>query len=169
MTISLFCKSRPKASLITPYEREHRMLEIAQRDKPPLYYNLSDTIPMDTCRFEVFWYPTNSLVRFHDSGLTYDAQSRSETILDLENRTLYSVVRHQNRVYMGKLSAAMPTLTFPKRDEKSRVASSYGISTSTSSANPNPVIEVTIGDEIAQPVDASWTKETGVLVGTIAP
>jgi hypothetical protein len=169
MTISLFCKSRPRASFITPYEGEHRILEVAQRGKPPLYYDLPDTIPADTCHFEVFWHPTNSLVRFHDSGLTFDAQFRSESILDLEERTLYSVVRHKDRVYMAKMSAAISTFAFPKRDEKSRVASSSSISTSTSSANPDPVVVITIGDEVAQPVDAAWTKETGVLVGTIAP
>jgi len=169
MTISLFCKSRPRTGMIAPYEGEYRILEIAQRDKPPLYYDLPDTIPADTCHLEVFWYPTNGLVRFLDSGLTFDAQFRSETILDLDKRTLFSVIRHQDRVYMAKLSEPMTALSFPKRGEKSRVSSSSGISTSTSTANPNPVVEITVGDEVARPVDGSWTKDSGSLVGTIAP
>ncbi|MCX6922372.1 MAG: hypothetical protein NT154_04025, partial [Verrucomicrobia bacterium] len=114
MTISLFCKSRPRAGMIAPYEGEYRIIEIAQRDKPPLYYDLPDTIPADTCRFEVFWYPTNSLIRFRDSGLAFDAQFRSETILDLDKRILYSVVRHKDRMYMAKRSTAMSALAFPK-------------------------------------------------------
>ena len=169
MTISLFCKSRPRAGIIAPYEGEYRILEIAQRDKPPLYYNLPDTIPGDTCHFEVFWHPTNGLIRFRDSGLTFDAPFRSEAMLDLDKRILYSVVRHQNRVYMAKRSTAMSALAFPNGDENSRVASSSGISTSTSSGSPDPVVQITVGDEDALPVDAAWTKETGALVGTIAP
>ena len=132
LTISLFCKSRPRAGMIAPYEGEYRILEIAQRDKPPLYYDLPDTIPADTCHFEVFWHSTNSLIRFRDSGLTFDAQFRSESILDLDKRILYSVVRHKDRVYMAKRSTPMSALAFPKRDEKSRVASSGSISSSTS-------------------------------------
>ena len=169
MTISLFCKSRPRAGTIAPYEGEYLILEIAQLDKPPLYYDLPDTIPADTCHFEVFWYPTNNLIRFRDSGLTFDAQFRSEAILDLDKRILHSVVRHKGRVYMAKRSTPMTSLAFPKRDEKSRGASSSSISTSTSSASPDPVVRITIGDEDALPVDASWTEETGTPVGTIAP
>jgi hypothetical protein len=169
MTISLFCKSRPRAGMIAPYEGEYRILEIAQRDKPPLYYDLPDTIPADTCHFEVFWYPANRLIRFRDSGLTFDAQFRSETILDLDKRMLYSVVRHKDRVYMAKRSAPMSALAFPKRDEKSRVASSSSISTSIYSGSPDPAVQITVGDEDALPVDALWTKEAGTLVGTIAP
>ena len=63
MTICLLYKSRPRASMITPYEGEYRILEIAQRDKPPQYYDLPDTIPAETCHFEVFWYPASSQVR----------------------------------------------------------------------------------------------------------
>ncbi len=166
MTISLFCKSRPRAGMIAPYEGEYRILEIAQRDKPPLYYDLPDTIPGDTCHFEVFWYPTNGLVRFKDSGGAFNV---SETILDLDKRILFAVIRHQDRVYMAKLSAPMTALSFPKRGEKSRVSGSSGMSTSTSTANPNPVVEITVGDEVARPVDRSWTKDSGSLVGTIAP
>jgi len=155
--------------MIAPYEGEYRILEIAQRDKPPLYYDLPDTIPADTCHFEVFWHSTNSLIRFRDSGLTFDAQFRSESILDLDKRILYSVVRHKDRVYMAKRSTPMSALAFPKRDEKSRVASSGSISSSTSSGSPDSAVQITVGDEDALPVDASWTKETGDLVGTIAP
>jgi hypothetical protein len=169
MTISLFSKPRPRAGMIAPYEGEYRILEIAQRDKPPLYYALPGTIPADMCHFEVFWYPRNNLIRFRDSGFTFDAQFRSEAILDLDKRILYSVVRHKDRVYMAKRSTPMSALAFPKRDEKSRVASSSSISTSTSSGSPDPVVQITVGDEDALPVDASWTKETGALVGTIAP
>lgn len=169
MTISLFCKSRPRAGMIAPYEGEDPILEVAQRDKQPLYYDLPDTIPSDTSHFDVFWYPTNNLIRFRDSGLTFDAQFRSEAILDSDKRILYSVVRHKDRVYMAKRSAPMSALAFPKRDEKSRSASSGSISTSTSSGSPDPVIHIAVGDEDALPVDATWTKETGALVGTIAP
>ena len=142
MTISLFCKSRPRSALIAPYEGEYRILEVAQRNGPTQYYDLPDTIPADTCHFDVFWYPTNGLVRFQDSGLTFDPKFRSETILDFERRILYSVVRHQGRVYTAKLSTAMPTLSFPNDGEKSRVPSFSGISTSTSTANPDPVTEI---------------------------
>jgi hypothetical protein len=169
MTISLFCKSRPRAALIAPYEGEYRILEVAQRGESAQYYDLPDTIPADTCHLEVFWYPTTNLLRFHDSGLTFDPEFRAETILDLEKHILNSVVRHQGRVYIAKLSSAKPALAFPRHGEKSRVSSSGGVSTSTSTANPEPVTEITVGEEVAKPVDDAWTKDNGTLAGTIAP
>lgn len=168
ITVSLFCKSQPRAGLIAPYEGEYRILEVAKRAEPPQHYDLPNTIPADTCHFDVFWYPTNGLVRFQDSGLTFDPKFRSETILDLEKRILYSVVRHQGRVYTAKLSTAMPTLAFPRLGEKSRVPSSSSV-IGPSSNDPAQKIEIMIGDEVAKIVDDSWTRETGVVVGTIAP
>ncbi|MEO7675237.1 MAG: hypothetical protein ABIV39_00555 [Verrucomicrobiota bacterium] len=167
IAVSLYCKSQPRAGVIAPYEGEYWMLEIAELGKPPLFYDLPDTIPADTCHFEVFWYPTNRLLRFHDSGLTFGAQFRSESVLNLEKRTLYSVVRHKDGVYLAKLSAALSKLIFPKRGEKSRVLSTSSIATST--GHPDPVVVIMIGNEVAEPVDASWTKDGGLLVGTIAP
>ncbi|MFO1515196.1 MAG: hypothetical protein U1F83_20240 [Verrucomicrobiota bacterium] len=169
IAVSLHCKSQPRAGVIAPYEGEYRILEIAERGKPSLYYDLPDTIPADTCHFEVFWYPTNRLMRFHDSGLTFDSQFRSESILNLEKRTLYSVVRHQDGVYLAKLSTAKSELNFPKRGEKSRVSGASSIATSTSTDQPDPVVVITIGREVAEPVDAAWTKVSGLHAGTIAP
>jgi hypothetical protein len=167
IAVSLYCKSLPRASMITPYEGEYRMLEITERGKPPLYYDLPDTIPDDTCHFEVFWYPTNRLVRFHDSGLTFDAKFRSESILNLEKSTLYHVIRHKDGLYVGKLSAAMSDLRFPKRGEKSRVSGSSSIATLTSTDHPEPVDVITIGGEEAERVNDSWIKDSGLHVGTI--
>ena len=166
MAISLFCKSRPPAALIAPYDGEFLMLEVIQRDGPAQYYDLPGKIPTETCHFDVFWYPTNRLVRFYDSA-AFNQKFQAETILDLEKGILCSVVRHQGRVFMAKLSTAMPTLSFPRRGEESRVANSSSIGTSSSTSNPDPVTEIFVGDEVAKPVDQAWTKETGTLAGTI--
>jgi len=169
LAISLFCKPRFRA----PHDgAKYRILEVAQLDEPPQYYDLPDAFPQDKCHFDVYWYPTNSLVRFLDSGfgsVPDDPKFRSETILDFEKRTLFIVVRHQNRVYTAKLSSPERTLTFPADGKRPPIPSSYGISTSTANVGPEPVVKITIANEVADPVDDSWTKDLGIFVGTIAP
>ncbi len=169
MTISLFCKSRPRAGIIAPYEGEYRILEVIQRGQPMRYYDLPDTLPAEQCHLEVFWYPTNHLVRFEDLLLGFGAQGRSETVLDLEKHILYSLVRYHDRTYRAKLSLPLPSLCFPKADEKSRANTPWGFATSTSSDNPNPVDTVFFGNDILEATEESWAKDTGNLVGVIAP
>jgi hypothetical protein len=124
VTISLFCKSRPRASVISPYEGEYRIIEVAEGGKQPLYYDLPNTLPADTCDFRVFWYPTNNLLRFHDSGFSWGTQFRSECLLDLGKQILFALVRENGRVYLAKLSLPRDKLSFPQANEKSRVPGS---------------------------------------------
>jgi hypothetical protein len=100
---------------------------------------------------------------------TRQSQFRSQLVLDLEEQVLYYLIPHRGRSYLAKLSESAHQLAFPKRNEKSRTATSYGTSQSISTSNSEPIEMVTVGDEEAQPTDAPWTKTTGVLVGTIIP
>jgi hypothetical protein len=165
MTVSLLCKSAPRASMITPYEGEYRILEVVQRNKSPLYVDLPGTIPGDRCRMEIYWYSTNNLLRIKDTQLTFAQEFRSECLLDLGKEVLYSVIRAGDRTYMAKLSVATHELNFPKSTEKERVPHSYGGSVSALAKDPSEIIS--IGEQEAKLIDASWTKSPGILVGVI--
>ena len=162
ITISLLSKSRPQPG-ICPYEGEYRILEVSQRDKPTVYYDLTDTIPADQCRMEIFWYPTNNLIRLRDAALEpFAREFRSESILNLNENILYCAIRQGNQIsHLAKLSVATNILAFPKSTEPSRSPHSYGGSVS----DPNQTI--TIGEEEAKPINASWTNDSGILVGVI--
>ena len=164
MTISLFCKSRPTASFISPHEGEYRMIEIIDGHNPPLYFDLPDTLPAETCDFRVYWHPSNNLVRFKDEGFHWEADLRSESILDLKKQILFTVVCEHGRVYLATLSMPMDELTFPEEGEESRVPSSNQTSSSMDGDR-----SIVIGGEVAHPVDSGWTKEIGAFIGAIAP
>lgn len=165
MTVSLFSKSKPRA-MIAPYDGENRILEVLQRDKPPLYFDLPGTIPDDRCRMEIYWYSTNNLVRTKDTRLTFAQEFRSECLADLNEGILYSVIRAGDRTYIAKLSVATHLLNFPKSTENERVPHIYGGSVSALANDPSELIS--IGEEEAKLADATWTKSPGTPAGVIA-
>lgn len=113
-------------------------------------------------RFSVFWYPALKLIRCKDSGLGFGAEFRSECLLDLENRLLHLVIRHDGQVYVAKQSAPMTALDFPQSEAARRMPGS-----SFSTGKPSTILYV--DNRAAEPVHAPWTTDDGVLIGTIAP
>jgi hypothetical protein len=155
--ISLFCKPQPRMGAIAPYAGEYRMVEVTQSGKPAIYFDLPATLPAETLHFEVYWYPTNNIVRFKDSGFTSASAFRSETILDLNKQILFCAIKPGGGriTHLAKFSRAMQQLSFPEEIGDSRVAHTFG--------------ETGVGNEQAEPTDAPWTSNDGVPIGVIVP
>ena len=166
-TISLHLGSM-QIALIQPYDGVYRILEVSQRDQPAMYFDIPSLITMDKCRMEVFWYPTNNVVRFKDTELDgFAREFRSECVLDLNQKIMFAVIRGKGVTHIAKLSVPRDRLAFPQFYNDERVAHSY--SGEVSSLSPTSSETVSIGRQISRPIDAPWTKNPGVPVGVISP
>ena len=167
MTISLYFGSMQEA-IIQPYDGVYRILEVSQAGRPNVYYDMPSLITMDRCRVEVFWYPTDNLVRFKDTELDgFAREFRSECLLDLNQNILFAVIRGTSVTHIAKLSRPMDELICPQSHNDERVAHSY--TGSALSLSPTSSETVMIGRQKSRPIDAPWTTNPGVLIGVIAP
>jgi hypothetical protein len=167
VSITLWAGSMQEA-LIQPYDGVYRIVEISQRDKPPMYYDIPSTITEDVCRMEVFWYPTNNVIRFKDTKFAAFAQEfRAECLLDLNANEMYAVIRGQGVTHIAILSKPRNELSFPHSHNEERVAHSY--SGQASDLNAGSSETVMIGTEESRPSNAPWTLSPGVLIGIIEP
>ena len=167
MAISLYFGSRQEA-IIQPYDGVYRILEVSQSGKPPAYYDIPSLITMDRCRMEVFWYPTNNLVRFKDTALdSFASEFRSECLLDLNQNTLFAVIRGNGVTHIAKLSRPRDDLTCPQSHNDERIAYSYAGAVSELSLTSS--VTVMIGTQVSKPIDAPWTLTSGTLIGIIEP
>jgi hypothetical protein len=113
ITISLYFGSRQEA-FIQPNDGVYRILAVSQQDKPTKYYDISSLITLEGCRTEIYWYPTNNLVRFKDTELTFAKEFRSECLLDLNQSLMFAVVRGNGVTHTAKLSFPRDEMNFPQ-------------------------------------------------------
>ena len=167
VTVSLYCKPIPRA-FIQPYEEEYRIVEVLQPGQPATYFTLGSTIPGDACRMEVYWYPTNKLIRLYDTQLAFAPEFRAESIINLGEGILYCAIRQSDRItHLATVSVATLSLVFPKRTEKDPGPNTYTGRISPPGQPPSQ--NFTIGDEDATPFAAPWASDPGTLVGVIDP
>src|SRR6266516_5709839 len=67
MTLTLWAGSMQEA-FIQPYDGVYRILEVSQADMPSKYYDMLSAFTGDQCSMEIYWYPSNNLVRLKDLG-----------------------------------------------------------------------------------------------------
>jgi len=167
MTISLYFGSMQEA-LIQPYDGVYRILEVSQRDKPAMYYDIPSLITMDRCRMEVYWYPTNNLIRFRDTELdAFARECRSECLLDLNQNIMFAVLRGNGVTHIARLSTPRDILAFPQSHNDERIAHFYSGDVSSLSSNSSATFM--IGTQQSRPIYAPWTTNPGVLVGVLTP
>jgi len=152
-------------SPIEPYDGTFRIVEISQHAKPTMYYDIPSLIARDGCRLEVYWYPTNNLIRLKDTALVEPGQEkRSECLLDLDQNIMFAVLRGNGITHIARLSIPMRELSIPQCDDWSMACDYQG---SLSNLGRNPL--VMIGGRESKFVDAPWTLSPGMLIGVIAP
>jgi hypothetical protein len=151
-----------------PYDGVYRMLEVAQTGAATVFYDLPELINTDDCRIEVYAYPSDNLLRFKDTGLSNFARDfRSECLLDITQKTMFTVIRGNGVTHIAKLSEAMTCLTNPLVHDKDRVAHSYG--GDPAELSPTSSATVIIGNETTVVSHAMWTTNAGIFVGVLAP
>jgi hypothetical protein len=161
ITISLFFGSKQTA-IIEPYNGVYRILEIEQSYKPTEYYDIPSLITDDRCKLEVYWYPTNNLIRFKDTALAQFSQEfRNEDILDLNQKIMFAVIHRNGGTQTAKLSVPRQELDFPQSPNEERVAHDYETIGQGFSET------IMIGREETKSIDAPWTKEMGTFIGVL--
>ena len=165
MTLTLWVGSMQEA-FIQPYDGVYRILEVSQADMPSRYYDMPSAFTGDQCSMEIYWYPSNNLVRLKDLGFADSAGFRSECLLDLNERVMLAVIRGSGVTHIAQLSKSKDELDFPQSHNEERVAHSY--SGKVSDLSPSSTATVMIGTQESRPIYAAWTTNSGVLIGVIA-
>ena len=148
---------------MTP-EGAKRCIEL--RGNHSVFFRLPDIFAGDVTKLEIYYYPREKLVRLHDQGiLSNSAQHIRECLLDLEEYTLFAIMRDANGVvYACKLSwgCREPKDVLPK-ESMSLFGKIYPDVIRNINSPLNPVINgmqaVIINDE--------WTRNHGDLLGIV--